>query len=270
MSLEILSWNILSGGFKNYGSLETRPSRIETIVSAIKKIKPDLVSLIDTYRWTEIFSTDELKQLFEYPVVHMVKLEDQRLITKGHDNGIAVFSKNPDAKMSPVWLGTRNAIKTHLAGIDIFSVYFDDVSEEARVKQTQAVLKLVDPKVPTIIIGDLNTFSEKDLEQTSRSLNKLGEKHPEAIKVMDTSLKEMKKCKVTQLLSENGFFDLGQKAGYTVPAKLFPVPTEKPIIRLDYAFANEKIKLADFKVLTDEGFGNLSDHYPIWLKISIK
>src|SRR3989344_9382878 len=99
MSIKILSWNILSGGFKDYGSPEKRPERIDNLASVIKELKPDIVSLVDTHRWTEVFSPAELKNIFEYPYIHMVKLDDPRLITKGHDNGIAVFSQITGAQI---------------------------------------------------------------------------------------------------------------------------------------------------------------------------
>lgn len=268
MSIKILSWNILSGGFKDYGSPEKRPERIDDLVDVIKELNPDIVSLVDTHRWTEVFTPDELKQIFGYPHVQTVKLEDQRLMTKGHDNGIAVLSKSLNTKTTTVWLSTRNAIQTHVEGIDIFSVYLDDVSEDTRIKQIQAVLELVDPNIPTIITGDLNTFDKRDLNETNSSLNELVQKYPEPMKSMEAALNEMKRGEVTQLLKDNGFIDLGKDSGPTVPAKLFPLPLEKPLIRLDYAFGNGRISLEDFKVLTDEKFGNLSDHYPVWMCVS--
>jgi endonuclease/exonuclease/phosphatase family metal-dependent hydrolase len=268
MSTEILSWNILSGGFKDYGSPEKRPDRIDGLASVIKELKPDVVSLVDTHRWTEVFTPDELKQIFGYPSVHTVKLEDQRLIAKGHDNGVTVFSQIAGTEMQTIWLATRNAIRTKIGEIDIFSVYLDDLNEDTRIKQIQAVLKLVDPNIPTIITGDLNTFDENDLNEAKNSLDELGRKYPVPIKNMEASLNEMKRGEVTQILKDNGFSDLGRNAGNTVPAKLFPLPVEKPVIRLDYAFGNSRVKLEDFKVLTDPKFGNLSDHYPIWMRVS--
>lgn len=268
MTIEILSWNILSGGFKDYGEPVNRPGRIDGLIDVIKKLNPDVASLVDTHRWTEVFTPDQLKQIFGYLHVHTINLDDQRLITKGHDNGITVFSQIPGSKTQTVWLATRNAIKTHIAGIDVFSVYFDDVSEDTRIKQVQAILELVDPNMPTIITGDLNSFDNGDLNETVKSLDELGQKYPGPMKSMETALNEMKRGEVTQILANNGFRDLGKNAGNTVPAKLFPLPVEKPIIRLDYAFGNSRIKLDDFKVLTDEKYGILSDHYPIWLRIS--
>jgi len=268
MSLEILSWNILSGGFKDYGSSEKTPERIDGLASVIKELKPDIVSFVDTHRWTEVFTVEDLKRIFGYPNVHMVKLEDQRLIEKGHDNGVAVLSQFHDVQMETIWLATRNAIKTRVEGMDIFSVYLDDISEDTRIKQIKAVLALVDPNIPTIITGDLNTFDKHDLNETKSNLDELSRRYPGPMKSMETSLNEMKRGEVTQLLKINGFRDLGKDAGTTVPAKLFPLPVEKPVIRLDYAFGNSRVKLEDFKVLTDPKFGNLSDHYPIWMRIS--
>ncbi len=268
MSLEILSWNILSGGFKDYGSPKKTPERIDGLASVIKEINPDIVSLVDTHRWTEVFTTEELKRIFGYPNVHMVKLEDQRLIEKGHDNGVAVLSQFPDAKIEAIWLVTRNAIKTRVEGIDILSVYLDDLSEDTRIKQVQAILNLIDPNIPTIIMGDLNTFDKNDLDDAKTNLDELGQRYPGPMKSMEASLNEMKRGEVTQLLKDNGFTDLGKDAGATVPAKLFPLPVEKPVIRLDYAFGNNRVKLEDFRVLTDPKFGNLSDHYPIWMRVS--
>jgi endonuclease/exonuclease/phosphatase family metal-dependent hydrolase len=268
MSTEILSWNILSGGFKDYGGSEKRPGRIDGLASVIKDLNSDIVSLVDTHRWTEVFTPDELKQIFGYPYVHTIKLDDQRLITKGHDNGVTVFSQVAGTETQTIWLATRNAIRTKISGIDIFSVYLDDVSEDTRIKQIEAVLKLVNPNTPTIITGDLNTIDKDDLAETNKQLETLGRKFPGPMKSMEGSLNEMKRGEIAKILKDQGFIDLGKDEGNTVPAKLFPLPVEKPILRLDYAFGNNQVKLEEFKVLTDEKYGNLSDHYPIWMRVS--
>jgi len=269
MSFTILSWNILSGGFKSYEDPAKRPGRIDALVKAIKEVKPDVVSLVDTYRWTEVFNVEDLKNMFGYANAYSVKLNDKRLITKRHDNGITVFSQIPNTNMQPFWISTRNAVKTHVGGIDLFSVYFDDLSEDARLKQTKAVLKLVDPNTLTIVIGDLNTIDGHDLSQTNVRLLELAQKFPKQMKYMENVFNEMKRGEITRMFENRGFIDLGKDKGNTVPAKLFPLPVEKPIARIDYAFANRKVKLEEFKVLTDENFGKLSDHYPIWMKVSI-
>lgn len=267
MSIEILSWNILSGGFKDYDSTETKPPRIDGLAKVINEIKPDIVSLVDTHRWTEVFTLNELKQIFGYPFVHTVKLDDERLIAKGHDNGVTVFSKT-EVKMETIRMATRNAIRVRVEGIDIFCVYLDDVSEDTRIKQIEIILKLITPNTPTIITGDLNTIDSDDLVRTNKGLDALGRKFPEPMKSMENSLNEMKRGEATKILSNTGFVDLGKGKGNTVPAKLFPLPTDGPVLRLDYAFGNNLIKLEKFRVLTDEKYANLSDHYPIWLRVS--
>src|SRR3989344_7755132 len=268
MSIKILSWNILSGGFKDYGSPEKRPERIDGLASVIKELKPDIVSLVDTHRWTDIFTVTQLKQIFGYPFVQPIKLDDERLIGIGHDNGVTVFSQIAGTEMQTIWLATRNAIKTKVGGIDIFTIYLDDVNEDTRIKQIKAVLELVDIYTPTIITGDLNTFDRGDLEQTNKQLEVLGYKFPGPMKSMKRSLNEMKRGEVTKILVNAGFIDMGKGKGNTVPAKLFPLPVNDPVLRLDYAFGNNLIKLEEFKVLTDEKYGNLSDHYPIWMRVS--
>ncbi len=97
-------------------------------------------------------------------------------------------------------------------------------------------------------------------------MEELGRKFPGPMKSMESSLNEMKRGEVTKMLINNGFVDLDK--GNTIPAKLFPLPTDEPIARLDYAFGNSQIKLEEFKVLTDAKYGNLSDHYPIWMRVS--
>ncbi len=268
MSINIMSWNILSGGFKDYGSSEERPPRIQEIVKAINEIKPDVVCLIDTYRWTEVFTHEELIELFGYPYAHCVKLDDERLISKGHDNGITVFSQLKDTSIQTIRLDTRNAVQISIDHLEIFSVYLDDLSEDVRVKQVNALHKFVNPNTPTIIAGDLNTIDFDDLEQTNKNIKELSQKFPGPMKNIEQSLTEMKRAEVTKLLKDNEFIDLGKDMGNTVPAKLFPLPIENPILRIDYAFGSKQIKLQTFEVLTDDKFGKLSDHYPILVTVS--
>jgi endonuclease/exonuclease/phosphatase family metal-dependent hydrolase len=267
MSLEILSWNILSGGFKGYGTPDARPDRIDGIASAINQIKPDILSLVDTHRWTEVFSLDQLRQIFGYPHVYSVNLDDQRLIAKGHDNGITVFSK-AEAQMNPIRLATRNAIQVKVGGVDIFCVYLDDDNEDTRLAQVRAILKLVNLGTPTIITGDLNTFDASDLATTNSDLEELARKYPGPMQSLANPLNEMRRGEVTKLLAQAGFVDLGKGRGATVPAKLFPLPTDGPILRLDYAFANSLAVPENFRVLTTEPYASLSDHYPISMRVS--
>jgi endonuclease/exonuclease/phosphatase family metal-dependent hydrolase len=190
------------------------------------------------------------------------------LIVTGHDNGLTVFSQIPDTRTQTIRLVTRNAVSVTVGGINIFSIYLDDVSEETRIKQIEAALKLVNPNTPILITGDLNTIDPNDLAETNIKIAELARKFPELVKNKENSLNEMKRGEVTRLLISRGFSDLGKEAGNTYPAKLFPLLVDAPIARFDYAFGSSQIKPEEFKVLTDAKYGNLSDHYPIWLRVS--
>ena len=46
--MELLSWNIASGGFKGYDPKLKSPERLSGIVEAVKKQNADMVGLVDT------------------------------------------------------------------------------------------------------------------------------------------------------------------------------------------------------------------------------
>ena len=165
-------------------------------------------------------------------------------------------------------MATRNAIQVHTPNLDIFSVYLDDVNEDTRLLQMRTILGKVNPNLPTIILGDMNTVDQIDLEKTNLHMANLAAKFPGPMKSMEPSLNEMRRGEVTKMLGQEGYIDLGMGKGDTLPAKLFPLPTDGPIARFDYAFANKLVKLDSFRVLTEEPYASLSDHYPIWMRVT--
>ena len=82
----------MSGGFDKYGDYSNIPQRLDKLIEAVKNTKADLVSLIDTYRWTEVFKAGQLENIFGYQKVFGVELGDERLKQKGHENGITVMT----------------------------------------------------------------------------------------------------------------------------------------------------------------------------------
>jgi endonuclease/exonuclease/phosphatase family metal-dependent hydrolase len=73
----------------------------------------------------------------------------------------------------------------------------------------------------------------------------------------------------TRRIREKGFVDMGKDKGNTVPSKLFPIQVDKPIIRLDYGFCTPNIKIKNFEVLRGEVFDQLSDHFPIKMRVRL-
>ena len=258
----------MSGGFNSYDSAASMPERMDLLVKTIKSIDADFVSLVDTHRWTEVFTVEDLRRLFGYENVYSVKLDDERLKVKGHDNGITVLTRLPVTKFETVRLFSRNAIKTSVKGIDVFSTYLDDISEDTRLKQVDSLFNLVGHSSPTIITGDLNTIDEFDLSEARGQIEELFIQHPEA-KAMEPVLREMMRGEVTRKIRGKGFVDMGMGKGNTVPSKLFPIKIEEPITRFDYGFCTPDIKVENFKVLRGEVFDKLSDHFPLKMSVSL-
>jgi endonuclease/exonuclease/phosphatase family metal-dependent hydrolase len=267
--MEILSWNIMSGGFNSYDSLANIPDRLSLLVSKIRSINADFVGLVDTHRWTEVFRTEDLIRLFGYENVYSVKLEDERLKSKGHDNGVTVLTRLPVKKFETIRIFSRNAIKTSLEDVDILTTYLDDLSEDTRLLQCDSLLSWATSGVPTVIIGDLNTMDESDLVEVESLIKEMLIQHPEE-KAVKATLKGMMRGEVTKKLKENGFIDMGKGQGNTVPTKLFPIKVDQPIARIDYGFCTPNIKAENFEVLRDKELDLMSDHFPIKMTVELK
>lgn len=223
---------------------------------------------MNTHRWTEIFSKSDLRKLFGYKYVHSVKLADERLVAIGHDNGVTVLTRLPVEKFETIRIFSRNAIKTTLVDLDIFTTYLDDLSEDTRLKQIDALFSRVVPNRQTIIIGDLNTIDKFDSTAVQGQITQLLVKHPEA-RAMETALMDMMRGEVTRRIRQSGFIDMGLGQGNTVPSHLFPIQIDKPIARLDYGFCTSGIRIEKFEVLRDPKFDQLSDHYPILMSLRL-
>jgi len=260
--MEFLSYNIMSGGFSDYGDIAKIPQRIDLLKEILCQQKADFVSLIDSYRWTEVFTRDDLQKMFGYKNVFMVKLDDERLIKKGHDNGITVMTNLEVSNFSEVRLFNRNAIKTELnvdgRKVDVFSIYLDDVSEDTRLEQIRSLFGLMGNN-PTVFMGDLNSMDVDDKT-----------KIPILGNILDTVFKDMLRGEVIKLINENGFVDTNLTRAKTVPTKLFPIKTNEPMARLDYIFYRGNIECKKFEVLSGEMFEKMSDHLPVRATISFE
>ena len=268
--MKILSYNILSGGFASYHEDGTVPQRLDWLREAVKEVDAEVVSLIDTYRWSEVMNEEKLKALFGYPYVFSVELEDDRSKFRGVENGITVLTKH-EAVFRKIRLFSRNAIritvKVNGVETEIFAIYLDDTSEYVRMKQIEALFKYIKSEVSTIIIGDLNTIDKDDISKPESDLVHLMATIP-SLKAMGAAVKEMERGEVTAEIKKHNFVDADEyKKRKTIPSKLFVVPTFGPILRLDYAFYNKFVHKVSFEVLRAARFETLSDHYPILLEI---
>jgi endonuclease/exonuclease/phosphatase family metal-dependent hydrolase len=254
----------MSGGFSSYNFDSQLPERLNLLKKAVNIINADFIGLIDTFRWDSLYTNRQLVRLFSYKSAYCINLNDDRLIKKGHNNGITVLTNLPLEHFETITIETRDAIKTTLQingnKLDIFTVYLDDLSEDTRLKQTQSLLKYIDLNVPTIVMGDLNTLSLNDIPKIN----------PQLYEGMRPILNEMKRAEVTKQIEKYGLKDADKNGEPTMPTKLFPAKIENAILRIDYAFHTDDVEIQNFKVLKDSIFDQTSDHYPIVFDIKIK
>ena len=258
MDFKLLSYNIMSGCFENYELTSKLTDRFELLKNAVKQIDADYVGLCDTFRWKDTFSTEELKQAFGYNHVLHVDMEDSRV---EKEVGVTVMTNLDVKELNVIRAFNRNYIETVLDGLNIYTCYFDDLSEDTRLKEVNSLLKQV--KKPAIIHGDLNTFTQTDLEGKTATKKLFEKENEQLMKQLKPVTDEMERCEVVEVLKGNDFVDAETNAEPTMPSKLFPAKVTEPFVRVDYIFHTPDIQSSDVTVHKDDLFHKVSDHFPL-------
>lgn len=265
--MKILSYNIMSGGFSGYDYSVEYPQRLDVIKKVVATAGADIVSLIDTFRWDEIYTNDEIAKIFGYKNAYCINLNDERLRKLGHNNGITILSNLDDINFKTVSLGSRDCAQSEFfhngQKIKLFSLYLDDLSENVRVDQLNNLGKHLGDKLKVIIMGDLNTISPRDSEETKKRINKFITKNPK-FSFLKNQFMDMARAEVIKKLSSASFKDASKNSDCTAPTKLTGL-SEKPLLRLDYCFY-KNLSIKDFKVLTGDIYEEASDHFPILIE----
>lgn len=256
----------MSGGFNAYEHDSAAPQRLDEIQSAVREIDADIIGLVDTFRWDEIFSSQQLRDLFGYDHVFTIKLNDERLQELGHDNGLTLMSKVPWLNCEAINLGTRNALKSSFdingREITVCLAYLDDLNEDVRLDQTKAIVDACGTK-DVLIIGDLNTLVPDEAQDISPELEVFYASNPGIEQKLSPVVGQMQRGEVISWLKSQGFTDAGAGAGPTMPSKLFPAVVDGPFLRIDYCQASPQININNFAVHTTEVMQKASDHLPI-------
>ena len=200
----------MSGGFDEYSYELVEPSRLENLKKVLKQTEADIVSLVDTFRWDEIYNEQKLKGMLGYNHVYCANLNDDRLRGIGHNNGITVLSNVESTKFKTIDLKTRICVRTSITinstDVHIYSLYLDDLSEDTRLDQIFELSKYIEAEVPSIIVGDLNTFSSKDVVSTKRNIENLLIQKPQ-YEVLRDQLYDMARGEVIDKLFDLDFKD---------------------------------------------------------------
>lgn len=256
----------MSGGFNGYDMAATEPQRLPLLQKAIHELQADVLGLIDTFRWHQLYSTDQLCRMFGYDYAFCINLDDKRLHNdQGEHIGLTLLSAVPLAEVKIVRLATRNAILARLADGDITIVlaYLDDLSETVRLTQVTAILSAIDVASPTIVMGDLNSFSQDVAARTQSVLDTFYAANPPLRSTLGPVTTDMQRGEVVAALRASGLRDADSLGIPTAPTRLFPAQSERQFLRIDYCFHSPSIEVTHFAVPTDAIFQEASDHLPI-------
>ena len=267
-SARFAEWNMKSGGFETYTqNPEAKPEYLPLIQEGIAALAPDFISLIDTFRWNELYSSADLTQLFGYAYAENIPLEDNRLQKLGHDNGVAVLTNLPIVDSEVIRMYNRNALLTTIRlneqPVDVVTLYLDDVSEETRMFQIRALMSHLRTSRPTILMGDLNTMDTKELQKSRSLIKAISTKHKEVTRLFWPKLLSLQEGTVIPLLRVYGFTDAATESVPNVPTTLLGKGIKNPVFRLDYIFYTHGINCSPTEVVFRDVFQRSSDHYPI-------
>jgi endonuclease/exonuclease/phosphatase family metal-dependent hydrolase len=269
--MRIASYNIMSGGFDSYTCAAAMPQRLPVLKAAIRALEADIVGLVDTFRWDEVFSTNELRKLFDYNYAFCINLNDDRLRKKGHNNGLTLLSNVPLTDAHALRIATRDAIVARLPGnITLVLAYLDDLSEDTRLGQVKALSSKLSAKEPTIVIGDLNAVKKNEVAALKEWLAVFYKDNPDLEDKQGPIITDMQRGEVITLLESLGLQDADTTSSPTFPTRLFPAKSDRPFVRLAYCFHSSSVKITNFTVRTQNIFQKASDHFPIVFDAEIR
>jgi endonuclease/exonuclease/phosphatase family metal-dependent hydrolase len=266
-SMRVASYNIMSGGFNSYSTTASEPERIAILQNAVSDLKADVIGLIDTFRWDELYTASDLTTLFGYKYAYCINLNDERLKKLGHNNGITLLSNLGIIKSQTITLATRDAVIAQLQDgskiVNIAVVYLDDLSEDARLEQLKELRNYIDPQEPWLIIGDLNSIKKSDRDSITTPLRQFQEENPEIAKKLSPAIHDMMRGEVIEQLESWGLQDADKENHATLPTPLFPGTIYQPFLRLDYCFHSPSLSTSHFNSPRSDVYTKASDHFPI-------
>lgn len=263
----------MSGGFAGYSQANQEPERLLQLKTAIRELSADIIGLVDTFRWDDLYSERNLCEMFGYRYAARINLNDDRLCKLGHNNGLAILSNAPLQEVKAVRIATRDALHAVVdvgnKQLNIVLAYLDYLSEDARLEQTVVLLKQFKATEPTIIMGDLNTFKRDDKALNSSDVTSFTSAHPELALKLDAQLRDAARGEVIAAFEANDWRDASDSSKKTFPSQLFPSKTEGALFRIDYVLHSPLVRVNHVSVPTGQVFQVASDHLPIMFEAEL-
>jgi endonuclease/exonuclease/phosphatase family metal-dependent hydrolase len=267
-SLRLMNWNITIGGFDSYQpdlKIPVREAEIQSFVqNAHINRGVEAAGLIDAYRWDEIYGSDEgIASHLGYQAARFVRLNDERLNrNNGAGVGIAFATDIPIEQSKALDLDNRQGLGVILDvgkyGLQVATVYLDDLSQGVREKQIRALFSNLEADVPTVVIGDFNML-RPDLRSASsadrtKDLAVRSLAHLIPRKDLRNALVEMNRRTGVTLVESFGFTDADNiRKRPTAPSIL-------PVLGIDYVFYNNAVHVNNIEVVPAK---KTSDHSAI-------
>ncbi|MBL8031599.1 MAG: endonuclease/exonuclease/phosphatase family protein [Candidatus Doudnabacteria bacterium] len=273
--MKIAAYNILAGGFNGYGSAADKPERLALLQRAIQEIDADVIGLSDTFRWVDVFTEQEIKQLFGYEYVSFIHMNDVRVDKR---IGVAVLSRVPVERFETVRLATRDCIKAVISmgvtRVALYTAYLDDLAERVRVEQVQVLLEHISEDaqqgMESIVMGDLNMLTPEDASKKEYGLDLLIEAglDVEAVLMHDpyhkAAFDDLHAAQALPLLLGGGLVEpVGAELHATAFTKIHELHFPFPVLRLDHIVHTAGVASSGFLVHKGGIFEEASDHYPI-------
>lgn len=262
------TWNIQSGGYAGYELTDAKPVREEAIKEHISLLRQEDgiegISLIDAFGWQERYGHDAfIARHLGFQAARLVSLDDERLNGMYGESPDIVFATNlPVHEFRELDLDTRKGLNAILNlgayGLQVASIYLDDMSEDVRMNQARALVDALEPGIPTILQGDFNTLradmSGATLNTRLRNfgIEILARVMPSS--PLGRSIKGMNERRVIPFIEDHGFSDGDHLKRPTAPSKM-------PAFGIDYILHDDMVAIEEVAVRNTTASDHLSVSY---------
>jgi endonuclease/exonuclease/phosphatase family metal-dependent hydrolase len=262
-----MTFNLFEGGAGAGGR------RLDLAAAVIRATQPDVLGLCEAHgmaehpsRFTDLCAAVGMRG---------------RLAAAPSGYHVALLARTPHVvtEFGPVDVRGLNPLgigSVRVAGHSDFQVavaHLDYREPSGRMAEARALVALLDPARPRIVLGDLNALSHRDglarADLLALPLHHV-ERHVEADGELATG--------TTRILEEAGLADAWRSANPTAsPREGWTVPTEVPEpphfapMRIDYIFvsADRARGIVSCRVIRDAPAPRASDHFPVLAELDL-
>ncbi|HEY0666592.1 MAG TPA: endonuclease/exonuclease/phosphatase family protein [Sphingobacteriaceae bacterium] len=266
-SLRLLTYNILQG--MRLDAAAGKP----LFTKWIKEIDPDIVALQEVTGFTQA-SLEELATNYGHPYAV--------LLIEGEKYPVALTSRYPISNVKKITDNMdRGFILAEIRGYSIGVLHitpFDYRKARQEIDVILSEIRSQPSQKKWILMGDFNSVSPQDSlnyldGRLVQNLIKYEKTYPPRKKLIDNKID----YQVISKVLNSGFID-GLKLYHpgfvkTIhPKKFEPKNTPDVTSRIDFIFVSKdlKNKVASSKVVVDDFTDFYSDHYPVFMELSIK